>query len=154
MISIGDMAQLVAAIGVILSMLNVARQIKNNTKQAILTNWGVLSERYMSVYRQGANLEFADVIVRGHENYDELTNSEKIAFGFFLENACIANEGALVMSKDAHRDDDSMVELFNRHIRWHIGSKGGRRWFEEFERQRAFPSDLSKAIHLAIASSE
>ena len=63
MISIGDMAQLIAAIGVILSMLNVARQIKNNTKQAILTNWGVLSERYMSVYRQGANLEFADVIV-------------------------------------------------------------------------------------------
>jgi len=113
-----------------------------------------LSERYMSVYRQGANLEFADVIVRGHENYDELTNSEKIAFGFFLENACIANEGALVMSKDVHRDDDSMVELFNRHIRWHIGSKGGRRWFEEFERQRAFPSDLSKAIHLAIANSD
>ena len=79
MISIGDMAQLIAAIGVILSMLNVARQIKSNTKQAILTNWGVLSERYMSVYRQGANLEFADVIVRGHENYDELTNSEKSA---------------------------------------------------------------------------
>ena len=48
--SIGELAQLIAAIGVILSMLTVAKQVKDNTKQAKLANWGVLSERYMSVY--------------------------------------------------------------------------------------------------------
>jgi hypothetical protein len=41
--SIGELAQLIAAIGVMLSMLTVAKQISDNTKQARLTNWGVAS---------------------------------------------------------------------------------------------------------------
>ena len=56
---------------------------------------GVLSERYMSVYSQTSNFELADVIVRGHDDYTSLSKSEKLAFGHYLENMCIANEGAL-----------------------------------------------------------
>ena len=65
--SIGELAQLIAAIGVILSMLTVAKQVKDNTKQAKLANWGVLSERYMSVYKQTSDLNLADVIITGSE---------------------------------------------------------------------------------------
>ena len=88
-----DLAQFIAVVGVILSMLTVAKQIHDNTKQAKLTNWGVLSERYMSVYSQTSDLNFADVIVRGHKDFDALSESEQLAFGHFLENMCIANEG-------------------------------------------------------------
>ena len=69
MIETVDLAQLAAALGVILSMLTVAKQIYDNTQQAKLANWGVLSERYMSVYSQTSNLELAEIIVRGREDY-------------------------------------------------------------------------------------
>jgi len=146
-----DFAQLIAAIGVMLSMLTVAKQIYDNTKQAKLANWGVLSERYMSVYRQTSNLELAEIIVRGREDYSALGSHEKLAFGHFLENLCIANEGALVMAKSFTRGNEGMTDLFERHIRWHLGSKGARQWFEEFESERGFPEDLAQSIRRAIA---
>ena len=149
--SIADLAQLVAALGVMLSMLTVAKQIHDNTKQAKLANWGVLSERYMSVYRQTSDLNLADVIVRGHKDFASLSASEQLAFGHFLENMCIANEGALVMAKSFTRQDAGMNTLFERHISWHLGSKGGRAWFEQFQRERGFPEDVTQSIRKALA---
>jgi len=149
-----DAAQLIAAFGVILSMLTVAKQIHDNTKQARLGNWGVLSERYMSVYRQTSNFELADVIVRGRDDYASLSKSEKLAFGHYMENICIANEGALVMANSFTRKDDGMIALFNRHIRWHMGSRGAREWFEQFTNERGFPEDLNQAIKEAIGNQD
>jgi hypothetical protein len=150
--SIGEFAQLIAAIGVMLSMLTVAKQISDNTKQARLTNWGVASERYMSVYRQAGDLNLADVIVRGHKGFESLTEAEQLAFGHFLENMCIANEGALVMANSVPRGKEGMVALFERHIRWHLGSKGGQEWFKKFQQERGFPDDLTRSIHKAMST--
>ena len=149
--SIGELAQLIAAIGVILSMLTVAKQISDNTKQAKLINWVVLSERYMSVYRQAGDLNPADVIVRGHRDFESLTGAEQLAFGHFLENICIANEGALVMANSVSRGKEGMISLFERHVRWHLGTKGGSAWFEKFQQERGFPDDLTRSIHKAIS---
>lgn len=154
MFETADIAQLAAAIGVILSMLTVAKQIYDNTKQAKLANWGVLSERYMSVYSQTSNLELAEIIVRGREDYGALTASEQLAFGHFLENLCIANEGALVMAKSFTRTNTGMVDLFNRHIHWHLSSKGARDWFDRFQEERGFPEDLTTSIRKAIYHGE
>ncbi|HAU69604.1 MAG TPA: hypothetical protein DCY55_06175 [Gammaproteobacteria bacterium] len=151
MFETADIAQLAAASGVILSMLTVAKQIYDNTKQAKLANWGVLSERYMSVYSQTSNLELAEIIVKGREDYGALTASEQLAFGHFLENLCIANEGALVMAKNITRTDTAMITLFNRHIRWHLSSNGARQWFEQFQEERGFPEDLTNSIRKAIS---
>lgn len=150
---ISDLAQLIAAIGVILSMLTVAKQINDNTKQAKLTNWGVLSERYMSVYRQTGDLNLADVIVRGHKDFESLTEAEKLAFGHFLENMCIANEGALVMAHSITRGKEGMISLFERHMRWHLGTQGGSAWLEKFQQERGFPDDLTRSIHKAMSTS-
>ena len=57
----------------------------------------------MSVYSQTSDLNFADVIARGHKNVDALRDSEQLAFGRFLENMCIANEGTLVVTNSITR---------------------------------------------------
>ena len=104
----------------------------------------------MSVYRQTSDLNLADVIVRGHDDFDSLNESEQLAFGHFLENVCIANEGALVMANSISRGREGMVALFERHVRWHLGSKGGQVWFKKFQQERGFPDDLTRSIHNAI----
>mgnify|MGYP006185288681 FL=1 len=62
---VNTIAQFAGAIGVILSMLTVAKQIYDNTQQSKLANWGVLSERYMSAYRETNNLELANLVAKG-----------------------------------------------------------------------------------------
>ena len=104
----------------------------------------------MSVYSQTSDLNFADVIVRGHEDFDALSKSEQLAFGHFLENMCIANEGALVMANSITRGKKGMTTLFDRHISWHLSSNGGRAWFKKFQHERGFPEDLTQSIHKAL----
>ena len=108
------------------------------SRQSRLTNWGIQSETYMSVYRQTSNFELADVIVRGHDDYGSLSKGEKLAFGHYLENLCIANEDALVMAKDITRENDGMIALFNRHISWHLGSRALAMGLNNSQKKEAF----------------
>ena len=73
-------------------MLVVAKKLSDNTKQAKLANWGVLSERLRSDYFQMRNFEMIEVIVTGRNDFDALRAHEKLAFFDFLENLCRANE--------------------------------------------------------------
>ena len=148
----GSLGELIGAVATVATLLYLAIQIRSNTKQARLTNWGVLAERYMSVYSQSSNPEFADLIIRGRNSFNSLGDAEKLAFGHYMENICIANEGALVMAHSITRGDEGMVSLFNRHVRWHMDCEGARDWFKKFSEERGFPEDLNRAIRQAIQS--
>jgi len=148
----GSLGEVIGAIATVATLLYLALQIRANTKQARLTNWGVLAERYMSVYSQTSNFELADVIIRGRNNFNSLNEAEKLAFGNYMENICIANEGALVMANSFTRRDEGMVSLFNRHVLWHMDCEGARDWFEKFSAERGFPEDLNQAISQALQS--
>ena len=151
---LGSLGEVIGAIATVATLLYLALQIRANTKQARLTNWGVLAERYMSVYSQTSNFELADVIIRGRNNFNSLNDAEKLDFGNYMENICIANEGALVMANSFTRRDEGMVSLFNRHVRWHMDCEGARDWFEKFSAERGFPEDLNQAISQAIKSNK
>ena len=106
---LGSVGEVIGAVATVATLLYLALQIRANTKQTKLTNWGVLAERYMSVYAQSSNFELADVIVRGRIDFNSLNEAEKLAFGHYMENICIANEGALVMADSFTRRDEGMV---------------------------------------------
>jgi len=85
---LGSLGEVIGAIATVATLLYLALQIRANTKQARLTNWGVLAERYMSVYSQTSNFELADVIIRGRNSFNSLSDAEKLAFGHYMENIC------------------------------------------------------------------
>ena len=149
---LGSVGEVIGAAATVATLLYLALQIRANTKQTKLTNWGVLAERYMSVYAQSSNFELADVIVRGRNYFNSLNDAENLAFGHYMENICIANEGALVMADSFTRRDEGMVSLFNRHVSWHMDCEGARDWFEKFSVERGFPEDLNQAIIQALHS--
>ena len=83
---LGSVGEVIGAAATVATLLYLALQIRANTKQTKLTNWGVLAERYMSVYAQSSNFELADVIVRGRNDFNSLNDAEKLAFGHYMEN--------------------------------------------------------------------
>ena len=108
-------------------------------------------DRYNTVYSHTNDPSLANLIAKGRESYRDLTEGEKISFGHYLEQMCIANEGSMQFARAmVHRTDDSMA-LFEKHIRFHLGFKGAREWFDEFESQRGFPPEVMAAIHKALA---
>ena len=104
----------------------------------------------MSVYRQTDDIELANLIAKGRESYRNLTDGEKISFGHYLEQMCMANESILVFAEYLVHGQDANLALFRKHIRYHLGFRGSREWYDEFERVRGFPPKFAEAIHEAI----
>ncbi|MDX1404634.1 MAG: hypothetical protein R3192_08850 [Woeseiaceae bacterium] len=147
---LASLAEIVASLGVIASLIFVAIQIRQNTQQTKLSNWGSVVDRYNTVYSHTNDLNLANLVAKGRKSYKNLTDGEKISFGHYLEQLCIANEGSLQFSAvNVHGQEDNLA-LFGKHIRFHLGFKGAREWFEEFEAQRGFPPQIAAAIHQAI----
>jgi len=105
------------------------------------------------VYSQTDDLEFANLVAKGRESYLNLAPGEKIAVGHYLEQVCIANESLLVYAHSTTHESNENLELFRRHIRFHLGFRGAREWFDEFEQLRGFPAPYMRAIHEAIDAS-
>jgi hypothetical protein len=147
---LANLAEIVSGFGVIASLIFVALEIRKGTAQSKLANWASLVDRYNAVYSQTNDIALANLVAKGRKSYRDLTEAEKISFGHYLEQLCIANEALLVYAAAMVHGRGDALEMFNKQIRFHLGFKGAREWFDEFESQRAFPASLMQAIHKAI----
>ena len=144
------LAEIIASVAVVISLIFVALEVRKNTRQSEIANWSALVDRYNAVYRQTDDIELANLVARGRESYNDLSAGEKISFGHYLEQMCIANEASLVLAKDVLHQHQENLALFRKHIRFHLGFKGSREWYEEFDRVRGFPPRFAAAIREAI----
>jgi len=147
---LSDLAQVLGSLGVIISLIFVALELRKNTAQSRLANYGDMVDRFISVYGMTTDLELARLVANGRKSYANLSDEEKISFGHYLENVCIALETLLQYDRSVvHRIGESS-SLFNKHLRYHLGFPGSREWFDAFEQERGFPAPFMKAIHAAL----
>lgn len=143
-------ADILGSVGVIVSLIFVAYELNKSTAQSRLANYGDMVDRFMFAYSQSNDPELAKLIAKGRKSYANLTEDEKISFGHYLENICIALESLLQYDKAVvHRVGESS-SMFKKHIRYHLGFPGAREWFDEFEQVRGFPVPFMQAIHEAL----
>ena len=145
--ALADLAQIIGTLGVIGSLLLVAVELRKNTSQSKLANYGDMVDRFMTVYSHTNDIELARLIAKGRKSYRNLSEDEKISFGHYVEQVCIALESLLQYDAAVvHRVGESSG-LFAKHLRFHLGFPGAREWFDEFEVQRGFPAPFMKAVH-------
>jgi len=143
-------AEIIGSGAVIASLIFVALEIRKNTRESELANWSSLVDRYNAVYSQTDDIQLANLVAKGRKSYADLSEGEKISFGHYLEQVCIANESMLVLAQHQVHDKDANLELFRKHIRFHLGFKGSREWYDEFDKLRGFPRDFRAAINKAL----
>lgn len=146
-----SIAEIIAAVAVIASLLVVAWEIHKNTAQSKQKNWAWLIDRFSTVYAQTNDIGLANLVARGRISFHKLSDGEKIAFGHYLEQMCAANEALLVYARDEVHGHEEMKALFDKHIRFHLGFRGSREWWEQFQVERGFPSPITNAINRAIS---
>ena len=148
--ALAELSQIIASLGVIISLIFVALELRKNTAQSKLSNYSDMINRYNSVYAITNDIRISELIVRGRQSYAALSDAEKLSFGHYLEQVCIANESSLVYDEAVVHEKGLSRSLWAKHIRFHLGFPGAREWFDEFEQQRGFPSTYMSAIRSVL----
>ena len=150
-----DFAEVIAAIGVIASLIFVGVEVKRNTNQSKLQNWASLMDRFISIYSETGNLDFAAVIAKGRLDYNALTDAEKIAYGNHLYEICVGLEAFVNFSRndDEVHGKSEMESQFEKNIQYHVGCHGGLDWYRDYQATRPFPAALSRRIENALEKS-
>ncbi len=148
--ALAELSQIIASLGVIVSLVVVALELRKNTAQSKLSNYSDMINRYNSVYAITNDIGMSELIVRGRQSYAALSDAEKLSFGHYLEQICIANESSLIYDDSVVHQKGLSSSLWAKHIRFHLGFPGAREWFDEFEQQRGFPPTYMHAIHSVI----
>jgi hypothetical protein len=144
-------AEIVSGICVVASLIFVGLELRKTNIQSRMDNWSSQVDRFVDVYGRTSNLELGELIARGRESYEGLSDGEKISFGHHLEQLCLSLEAILHSAgRDVH-EHDAAIRLFERHIQHHLGSPGGSDWWKEFQEQRGFRPFLTEKINLALS---
>lgn len=82
---IADYADLIAALGVMLSILFVAYEMHQSNREAKLSNWRQLLSSLSQYKGLTQDMALSELIERGHADYHALTGPEKRTYGNYLE---------------------------------------------------------------------
>jgi len=149
---IADFADLLAALGVIGSLLFVGLEVRRNTNLSKLENWASLIDRFVGIFSQTTNLEFADVVARGRQDYEALSEAERIAYGGYLYSIVVGLEAFINFSSNEVHGKSEMQKQFDNAIRHYIGCRGGLAWLREYQARTPLPLALAQRIDGALAN--
>lgn len=83
--TLADIADLVAAAGVIGSLLFLAFQLREQNRETSLSNWRQLLES-LTAFKASTNDPYlADLVMRGNADFHALSPAEQLAYGNWLE---------------------------------------------------------------------
>ena len=146
---IANIADLLAAFGVIASLLVVAYEIRRNTNEAKKTNFESLIDRFITLWSRTDGADLPDILNRGRKDYIGLTDRDQIIFGNYHQELCLTYEALLVFGlNQVHGDKISELPL--KHLRYHFGFPGAQQWWIEFSSNRGLAPIISQAVENAI----
>lgn len=85
LLKLAAIADLIAAAGVIASLLFLAFQLREQNRETGLNNWRQLLESLTALKASTNDPRMADLIVRGNADFHALSPAEQLAYGNYLE---------------------------------------------------------------------
>ncbi len=112
--AIGVIAEVVAAIAVIVSLLYLAMQIRTHNREARLAALHDISVGFREATAKFANEDISEIFVRANEDYDALSDAELMRLLVVAGGVFRAWEEAYIQHKDGHLEIGSW-EAMTRH---------------------------------------
>jgi hypothetical protein len=129
--AIGAVAELLGAIGVIVSLMYLAAQIRRNTRVQKRTNLRDIANELATTARCIAtDSELASLVLRGYADLGSLDPVERFSYDNFMY-AFIANfENALFDARSGDYPEEELVPM-RAAIVGYLGTDGGHAWWEQ-----------------------
>ena len=130
---LADIADLIAALGVIGSLLFLAFELRISNKETRMANWRQLLDSFREYKAITNDITFSELIERGNESYDDLTPAEKRSYRQYLE------QGVHVIGNFSKHRGGIPNELTGLHLAVNnslvdlLNTRGGRQWYDVYK---------------------
>lgn len=143
--SVAAVADLLAALGVIASLLFLASQIRQNTRALANQNWLAIVERIAEQTTRTLDRAVAETVSRGRESYESLDAADKIVFDAWAYEFIICVNRHIGFNEQGMKPEiEAMTE---RYLSWFFASQGNRAWWTADDR-RPFPAHYERVIDM------
>jgi hypothetical protein len=132
--AVGALAELAGAVGVILSLLYLAAQIRQSSTIARATGFQTLVENLNLSVAELQNPEFAPLFLRGSRSYKNLEVEERLRFGVFLSGMAARFATTLEFERSGIVNP-SMVQAHAEIMRSIFQGPGVREWWSSTNRE-------------------
>jgi len=152
--TLANIADLLAALGIIASVIFVAFEVRKSSEQARMSNWNAVLSSLREHKRRTDDPYVADLVVRGRKDFEALTEAEKLTFGYWMEellqcyDGLIVHENAIAVGVGESRR--AAVGAFALHFSY----PGCLAWYRWSGIEHRWPRKLIEAIEEGIAKTK
>ena len=130
---IADYADVLAALGIIVTLGFVALQIKQNTDELRNTHVEGTVERAIAFFGRAHNKETATIIEKGQQSYKGLIETERLAFEAWMHEFVLGT--ALLWRLDGQgKLGPTFGDIPNERVRWMFRHPGVKEWWHSDNR--------------------
>ena len=127
---IAAIADVLAALGVIGSLLFVAFEVRQNTRTVRNQHWESHMIRLANTFGRQLDNHVATVIEKGRSNYDDLTGPEKVVFNAWASDYVANVSGSVGFYRQHILGPDTAV-LAERRLEWLFKDSGAIQWWHD-----------------------
>jgi hypothetical protein len=149
---LAPIADLLAALGVMVTVAVLAYELHQTRRQTELSNWRDLLQTLVDYKGLTNNAEFAEFVERAHEDYDALSAADRRRFGLYLEQG-VHIYGNFLKHNDSLPQklaglDDAIANSFTDMLT----TPGGAAWYARTRGQGHFMPSTYKTIDDVLAA--
>ena len=150
--TVAAFADVLAALGVIASLLFLAFQVRQNTQAMRNQHWQAVVDRVMDNAARPVEQGAAATIAGGKADYRALDAAGQEAFSAWAFEFIVANDRNISFGKQGLLEPD-VAAMGERNLAWFFNFPGARQWWRSKDR-RPVPASFEVIIDEALARAE
>lgn len=127
-----EIAELIAAAGVIGGLVFVAIQIRHNTESVRMQTFQTIIDRVAAINSRTCEPAVAEIVARGRKSYSNLSDAEKITFNYYMHERILMYESCLQFERFLRPE---IRDVVHENIRYHFGFPGVKEWWTHGDRE-------------------
>jgi len=146
---LGNLGEFVGAIGVVVSLVYLARQMIHNTKAVRAASFNSMVQNSLSLLEHSfRDSEFADFLSRAQEDPSSLTQSERVRWDAYM-TAVYRHFGNLVYAYRVGTLDKQLWDSYRRTLEDHLKTPSWSEWY--LANRRLFSVALDDLVREILA---
>lgn len=148
---LANIADLVAAVAILVSLVFVGYELRLTRKQSELSNWREVLASFTDFKAITNDLAFAEFLVRAHRDYDALSEAEKLSFGLYLEQGVHILGNFLKHNDSLPRKLVGLEHAITNTFSEMLTTPGGAAWWAEAHARGRFMPDTYRIVDGLLA---
>lgn len=129
--ALGNLGEFVGAIGVVISLVYLARQMQQNTISVRAASFNAMIQNSIRLLEHSfRDSEFAEFLARAEADPSKLTPYERVRWDSYM-TAVYRHFGNLVYQSRVGALDEQMWEAYRKDLKRHLQAESWATWYQE-----------------------